>query len=490
MSNRLRYAECFLLLSALLLAGTDRSALALGPDLTEPADTAANVVDNHLVDVNHFAGTLEQSGLRESFYAMEESPRKPKRRGGPAETAQSEVAAPTKAATPIELIDSLSKAPAPATAISAQSADLPTPPSSKTEQSVNSLSALEEKLFDRAFSQDSQNDRLERLEKSVFGDARSGDVALRTSALIKSIDDSAKNLTVTNRFKVPNSVDSHPKTFQQAMEEGTANYNAARFHAAEESFEIAACFKPADSRVHYCLGRTLAKLGDMEGAHREFKICFRLDPFGPLGTASKAAMLDSGSAAASAAAAPIDKPVIIQKAIATIRYQAHDAATARINQGQAIADGRMQLGAQWVQQIADRVQQELYGLNGGDYNPNQGYGRRRGYYRDPQQVQEVSNWRAIATSYARTDTAVQASKASRDGIERATSIHDCANNLVRLIGDTPGPGRPKLRAYGTCLYVRYYGAENPDDAPPPEDPVQALHAIAKKATADRFKTNY
>ena len=595
-SKRLRHAEFVLLFSALLIsANVPQAAWALGPDPIDGGTSGADVVDNHFVDYNHFAGqTLEQSGLRQSFYAVDVPPRRPKllrfhkasapgvaavapvvapsvagssasdasfseaspipanapvsadapvtanapvtgnapvgvnapvpaeRTSVSAKAAREVLAIPSQSIDPIQVIDELAKTPVTPSAGQIE----PNPSASNVggaEQASSRLSTLEQQLFDHQFEHEEPGNRLGRLEKSVFGEVRAGDATARESALFKALEDSANKLTVSNRFRTPLTIEHGPRTFQQAMEEGTKNYDASRFHAAEESFEIAACFKPTEPRVHYCLGRTLAKLGDLDGAHREFKICFRLDPFGQFGSASKSAMLESASAAASAAAAPADKPMMVQRAIATIRYQAHDAATSRIAQGQATAEGRMRLGTQWVQQIAERVQEELNGYYGGGYyNGGGGYngggdngggyngggyngggyngggyngggyyrGRRGGYYRDPQAMQEVSNWRAIATSYARTDTAVQASKARRDGIQRAETLHDCANNLVRLIGDTPEPGHPKLRAYGTCLYVRYYGSENPDDVPPPVDPVQELHAIAKKITPETSKKSY
>jgi len=55
-------------------------------------------------------------------------------------------------------------------------------------------------------------------------------------------------------------------------------------------------------------------------------------------------------------------------------------------------------------------------------------------------------------------------------------LQSSANNLQYLLADKKHPGEAKLRAFGTNLFVRYYGNEDHEAPTPPPDPILQLRA--------------
>jgi hypothetical protein len=278
------------------------------------------------------------------------------------------------------------------------------------------------------------------------------------------LDDARTSPTNTRQNKIMS------KAAADAIRTGFANntspaalgenfFNKQAYHLAEECLEEACARNPADQSAHYWLAKTRARLRDPQGAHEEFEVAFRLNPFNDLGRQAKSEMLNQFEAATLSTRPPADPEWLVTQTLMKIREQAHEGGAARRKAAerwarQRIADGEL---------AADRI-----ATNISPWRPRGG-----SYYRylDWDSRSEISDPRQINSHYALSDARTQATRARIDGAQRALYMQDAANGLYGQLAEPYRPGRPKLRAFGTNLYVRYYGNESIDDAgPPPADP--------------------
>lgn len=311
---------------------------------------------------------------------------------------------------------------------------------------ADQLSILEQSLFDRSYANEPEASRLDRLEQMIFGASKTGSSEARLHHLIDATQkhDQAANADSQHRPAQT----SKPISFAVLMNEGRNEYMQRAFHAAEQTFGQAVERQPDSQTAHYWLAMAKTRLIDYEGAHEEFNLAFRLNPFSDEGKECRTRLMEVAATLEKMQHAPVDSPKIISRTMATIARQSSSLQAQKFREGEATANYRVRLAS--------------YEAGRGGYFGGTRWGRG-----------EVSNRRFIGNHYILTDGYVQAAHARLDANHRAIGIQESQNSLLQQLADHPRPGSPQLRAFGTNLYVRYYGKESSDGSEPmvaPEDP--------------------
>lgn len=220
--------------------------------------------------------------------------------------------------------------------------------------------------------------------------------------------------------------------------QGIQDYRNGDFSAAAGNLGAAMSTDFNNAMLHYYMGNCCVHLKQMESAVREFRIAYALDPSGQVGKFAKQALdyLDvdaQGQGLAKKAARSAYEPKLdpaMEKALATLDKQ---------GQGNS-AYGKNKAGSQlpwWMQQkhgndVPPELSKYLDGLRQ-QYETNQS----GGYYRNPRPQSEVQK---------------------------------SAENLKRLLQETPKDGRHHLSPHGTNLYTRNYthsqSEQKPEQAKP------------------------
>ncbi len=422
--------------------------------------------------------------IRPRYTLRQQSKPHPTDQAPPRETASVAFPAASSAASPVAIPNGDAPTPAtidtPATtnalpsSIPATQSDMPPVPTtaSSNETLKTQLSELERHFFQTTYTDDSDEKRMEKLEKFVFGEGRHGSLLSRLQELKASIASEG----LPNQHSAAGAQANNATTAPDAFARGMDLFNQRAYHAAEEAFECASTLSPGNPEYHYWLARDRQQLNDAEGAHGEFEIAFRLNPFGKLAAASKEGMLATAERSALEARPPVDTPDIMKGAISTINSQAKEAMGARLTDGLQIANWRIRLGdieADNIERQANSQTQDAYTprFYGNRYGNRFYPGRRRSILNWNDRT-EISNLTQVKIAYQLADARVQATRAQTDARIRATAIEASANSLYQLLAQPYKPGEPRLRAFGTNLYVRYYGSEPSDGLhqPPPVDP--------------------
>lgn len=260
--------------------------------------------------------------------------------------------------------------------------------------------------------------------------------------------------------------------FECKMKEGLEEYAHARYNAAQTLFEDAIMSKPMDARAHFYLAKTRLKLRDAEGARQEFKNAFKVDPFGPYGERSKSHLLDCATEVGQQQAAPIDPKAIVQKTIEQISRQSRTGIGANMDRALKQEETRQRgPGMEDIVQQPRELPMPKFRKNSRNNIP---------VVRDPG---DMTRRRAL-----RQGQQLLSLRERAESGRRALALQESANSLSRLLAERPVDGKPKLRAFGTNLYVRYYGKEDPYDQPAPVDPLLELRAQPKLAPATQWLT--
>jgi tetratricopeptide (TPR) repeat protein len=268
------------------------------------------------------------------------------------------------------------------------------------------------------------------------------------------------------------------------LEQGIKEFNAKRYHHAQEVFEKAISMNPRSAEAYANLAGTLLMLKDKQSAQECFKACYALHPFGKLGEYAREQILKLVQEDAYAKTDPQDSPQTVARTVALINRQSADRARAAQASASITARNRLTLADIEIQKMTAETRQAL-----ADFRANRGYYQ---YYRngrmhnqrgtvDQYDQQEISNLDYIRTNYLRTDGQVQANLAMNDGYMRASSAYDSATNLKEQLLQPVAPGGAHLRALGTSLYARYYGDGSPSTEDPPvvDAPLPGLLATPK-----------
>ena len=371
----------------------------------------------------------------------------------------------------------------------AESAENTTPES----QDESVIAALEKRFYEKEnFSKQTAEDRLLRLEQQIMGKGQSGETHERLLALQKALqeqDDLAKQMVelAKARAAATNFENVQHKTFKEAIDAGVLNFKYKRYHHAQDDFEQALTFNPRSSVAYANLGTTLMTLKEEKDALEAFKACYALEPFGELGQYARVKIMDLEYFVAKYLSGPYDTPEWVAQSQNMINRQAADLSARAMAEGRTYADNRQALAEIESNKIAMETRLTIQGIRAdAAYISAYGAGRRRssyGRFRDPLAEREISDLAQIRTNYIRTDGQVQANNALIEGTNRGQSAFDSAANLKdQLVQLQPTPAAPRLRALGTCLYVRYYGDGMPSraDVPPLIDPpMPELHAVAQ-----------
>jgi len=331
----------------------------------------------------------------------------------------------------------------------------------KPNNAIESLAQMEKQLLQRVNNNSSVSNRVVHLEQMVFGVKKSGALSQRIEALAAVLNKQTSPVPVTTKRARTASLSPNPNLlFSQAMQ----YYLDKAYHAAEENLEVVCSQSPDNQNAHYWLGKVRVNLNDLSGAQNEFQTAFNLNPFSFIGQEAKQNMLDQVSSLAIRSSPPVDPNWMAEQTINRISDQAHDAIGLRLSDGEQAANWRLRQGNREAAKIAA----EMQGYRDNDYD----------YYNylnwDPND--EISNWTQLRTSHPLSDARVQANLAQQDGLQRSSLLQESANNLYSLLAEPWRPGSPHLRAFGTSLYVRYYGNERPGDPglPPADPPLKAV----------------
>jgi len=345
------------------------------------------------------------------------------------------------------------------------------PPVVSSQSTENPLDRLEQHFFGQMYSSETQDARLQRLENFVFGTKKSGDAESRISLLSKAMSVPSQTSVVLLPLpaaagkKLPAMPTSGAQfTTDGALKEGENFFQQNAFHAAEDSFTRVCEKNPRDQRAHFWLALTRMRLYDYDGAKQEMQMAFALNPFSDIGQKARANILDLSQLLDKERRQPVDSADQMRRTIRDMRRQAASL------QAQKYMDGA--LAARWArysgQMDAQRVRTSY-----GDY-----YSRGRRLHRIRiNSPYDVSNLAMIRSNYALTDSYVRGANARRDAADRQQGIQDYMNSALREMGDRPHPGQPRLRAFGSNLYVHYYGTDAADSPPavaPDDAPVKAV----------------
>jgi len=249
------------------------------------------------------------------------------------------------------------------------------------------------------------------------------------------------------------------------VDQGMEAFDQKRFYAAEDFFNKALAQNPGNQSVYYFLGKTLENLYDPKSAKEAYQNCFRINPFSVQGKYAKQAVTRLSGQIEGDKHTPADTPEQTSKTIDMINRETADAKQrygATANREAAWAGTRAN---NELKSLGYRMSSDLSAISRG------GRGRGTTY-----QMGEMSNMYAIRTSYIRSDGQVQANLARAAGTQAQAELQSSANNLQYLLADKKHEGQAKLRAFGTNLFVRYYGNEDHEPQTAPPDPLVQLRA--------------
>jgi tetratricopeptide (TPR) repeat protein len=247
------------------------------------------------------------------------------------------------------------------------------------------------------------------------------------------------------------------------VDQGMEAYDQKRYYAAEDLFNKALQENPGNQSVYYFLGKTLEHLYDTKSAKEAYQNCFRINPFSVQGKYAKQAVTQLSGQIEADNHTPADTPQMTAKTISEINRQAADSKQRYDKVGTQQAAWSITKANNELAQLGYR-----YRMSTANLGPN----TRKGTIN----MGDMSSMYAINTSYIRTDGQVQANLARAAAAKAQTELQTSANNLEYLLADKKQPGEAKLRAFGTNLFVRYYGNEDHEAPTAPPDPMIELKA--------------
>ncbi|HEY9775201.1 MAG TPA: hypothetical protein V6C81_15660 [Planktothrix sp.] len=249
------------------------------------------------------------------------------------------------------------------------------------------------------------------------------------------------------------------KLVQQGIDEYTrGDYDNASGHLGEA---LSTDFN--NPKLHYFLGSSYVHLNQRDGAIREFRIAYALQPQGEVGDMAKKGLAllgvkPTGAGAADDSAKTPIPPVpaapinpVKDKALSSLRQQTESLKASRTNDSQSAADSYLKHGA-------DDVSRQRDALN----DLNKYYSRRGGVYQVPLTPEQQKQLDALKSVYDG-----QRNKMIQSGSQQATEIQKSSENLQNLLDDKGKPGDAQLVPAGTNLYIRNYQSVTPQKPKPP-----------------------
>ncbi|HEY9793015.1 MAG TPA: hypothetical protein V6D22_21615, partial [Candidatus Obscuribacterales bacterium] len=270
--------------------------------------------------------------------------------------------------------------------------------------------------------------------------------------------------TITDRLPVSDI----PASFAALVNAGRDEFRQQAYHAARDTFEQATQKQPMNQDAHFWLAMAYWHLYDYENAKDQLELTFRLNPFDTEGQVAKSRLPDIAAFLDKQGRPAVDSASQLQQTMRDVSRQAGSLQAQQYLNGEQTAASRINIAAIESDKIRRQTGQYLASARAdADY-----------YGYEPANLDEVSDLGYINAHYQITDGFVQATAARADAANRMTNVSDWQNYLLSSLGDQPHPGQPRLRAFGTNLYVQYYGDEGADSAPPTASTDPELKAIA------------
>lgn len=246
---------------------------------------------------------------------------------------------------------------------------------------------------------------------------------------------------------------------QDFMKLGISEYKAGDFANASGHLGAALSTDYNNPTLHYYLANSYVKLGQKDGAIREFRIAYALQPKGEIAQYSKQALIKLGAAVAGADSKVTEsKPVEVKasqrpvssvsdsssldRAMSALKEQSDREALLRSSSGQSMADSISKHGSDLVKQTHDNLINDI----------PQRYSRR---YGTPYSTSLSPDAQGKLDSMKKFYDA-EKSKALESSEQSAKEIQKSSENLQNLLNDKPKSGGSQLVPTGTNLYIRNY----------------------------------
>jgi tetratricopeptide (TPR) repeat protein len=249
------------------------------------------------------------------------------------------------------------------------------------------------------------------------------------------------------------------KQAREFVKQGMADYKAGDYANAAGHLGAALSSDFNNPLLHYYLGNSYVQLKQKDGAIREFRIAYALQPTGEVGNYARRALLGLGTDVTANEAATSDFKVdksafsspILDRAKSALQEQAEKEKAARNGVWQGNNDSTAKRDAEALK----RTKQDML-----DNSPHN-YSRRFG---TPYPVNLSKDSQQQLDSIKHTSDA-QRKKAADSGAQQANEIERSAQNLQGLLNDKPKPGEAKLVPNGTNLFIRNYEPVSPQTQP-------------------------
>jgi len=305
-----------------------------------------------------------------------------------------------------------------------------------------SVDSIENKCFSRTYPKESMEQRVARLEQFVFGKITNGTIVTARLEKVAKIVDPQVNVATPGENpsqRVFNSDHITPlqnptpvkqiESLIDVINHGIDHYNVHDYQRAEDDFEKCCAMAPDMARVHSYLAITKLQENERPTALEEFRTTYAIDPFGTYGRYAKFCLLKLAGDEEIRKRGPVDSDEILQSSLDKINKQSNN--LINFHNHESSRTPPLPFGGGFAAQIQ--------------------------------------------STSARNNTVLQ-----------NAFTQESANNLKHLMGLRAKPGDAHLRAWGTNLTTRYYGADTYLYAPyyiPREYPVE-LKAQQKTLSAN------
>lgn len=261
------------------------------------------------------------------------------------------------------------------------------------------------------------------------------------------------------------------------LQQGMNSYRQKDYKEARRLLTKAVKADPYNAELHYYLANSMIYLGDGKAAMAEYSQSFDLDPFSKFGQYSREALLGFGKKFNGIGKLqekdnkhlPPDDGKSIKQAVIAINSQTSQRESLNRAWGEHKARAAIESGEERNRRLRQKAEEQLEELSNSA-------GHKAGLQEEMHEIQQKA---VFEGQRAQADAREQAARHMGAAMASALAVESSATNLLRLISEKAKPGKVKLRAAGTNLYVRSYGSE---PAPVPE-PLLASWELLPQAQA-------
>lgn len=260
------------------------------------------------------------------------------------------------------------------------------------------------------------------------------------------------------------------------FKQGMQSYKKKDYNAALKLLKKSSAADPYNAEIHYYLANCHIFLNDGESAMKEYSQCFDLEPLSTFGQYSRQALLAFGKKFKGLyTQAPDgkkhvypDDPKSIKQALALIKDQTCEREKLHHDTAETAAKTAVDAGEERNHRINKKAEELAEDITPTDRPPS------------PEvqlELHEIQQKAVFEGQRAKLNAQQEATKHMTHAAERSTNIENSANSLLSLISEKPKPGRIKVKAAGTNLYVRNYDFE---PAPPIEPLVATWESLVQE----------